>query len=143
MNYNEKNQEMKKVVQELTDEMTKYKNLYTKANKRLFELYNNYLDCICDDLSGLSNELIYNDLDVEVDNIVESRFNDDTGFVIINLNFGINIGNINYINKSINKIFKYENEELFGKNISILQPQSMGKFHNKFLKNYNLSLCKY
>ena len=38
LNYNEKNQEMKKVVQELTDEMTKYKNLYTKANKRLFEL---------------------------------------------------------------------------------------------------------
>ena len=26
LNYNEKNQEMKKVVQELTDEMTKYKN---------------------------------------------------------------------------------------------------------------------
>ena len=123
---------MKKNVSKTWKEITEI----SKNNKRLFELYKNYLDCICDDLSGLSNELIYNDLDVEVDNIVESRFNDDTGFVIINLNFGINIGNINYINKSINKIFKYENDELIGKNISILQPQSMGKFHNKFLKNY-------
>jgi len=109
---------------------------FSKNHNKLNNLYMLYKDYICDDNDDtLSNEKSKK-LEIDLNDNVHKRFFDDTGFIIVNSNLGINIGNINYHNKTINKIFKYNNDELIGKNISIIQPDSIGKVHNKIISNF-------
>ena len=111
------------------------------SNKKIILMYNYFLEHICDDITNIvkgeekkDEEPSKNQYDE--DNIVNTRFYDDTGFVIIDSNLGPNIGSITYNNRRFNKMFSYSNEELLGKNINALIPESIGRFHDELVLNF-------
>lgn len=112
--------------------------LITTSNRKIIELYGKYLEFICDDLSApvQENKRVTNIGEIDHNDVVFTRFNDDTGFMIINLSLGPLIGNIHYYNKAINKILYYSSDYLYGKNINIIMPNAIGEAHNQILTNF-------
>lgn len=110
--------------------------LITDQNKQINDIYNSYLTIICDNKNGLitkETKTRNDDNDEEHDDLVETRFYDDIGLFIINVTFGPDIGIITYYNRNVCKLFNFKPDELLGKNISILQPDCIGKVHNEIL----------
>lgn len=52
-------------------------------------------------------------------------------------------GTIQLCNPACEKLFGYSTEELIGKNVSVLMPESYSKHHDKHMENYRVSEKKY
>ena len=105
-----------------------------------FELYNEYIVQINDDdikkreLDSFKKSLINIDDDLN-SNFYSILFNKDTGIVIASKDKGTE-GIIKHYNKTIEKIFKYSDQELKDKNINILMPKIIANKHLIFMENY-------
>lgn len=122
------------------NKLWKKMKLITSDNKKVNDLYIKYLEFICDDtspnLSLKDNKKNIFSNDIDFNDIVFSRFSEETGFFIVNLSLGPLIGSIHYYNKSIDKILGYSNEYLYGKNISVILPSSISICHNYILTKF-------
>jgi len=109
----------------------------TKNNRKINDIYKAYNEFICDDLSlnDLENSK-KGSMEQDKDDLVHARFFDDTAFIIIDSSLDTNLGNINSYNKAVCKLLKYDKDELLGKNISVIQTDSIGKVHNRILVNF-------
>lgn len=119
--------------------------LISNQNKKIIELYTNYLENICDDMNNPilesggnwnNDSFVNKNLDIDHNDVVVNRFNDDVGFIIISLSLGPQIGTIQYYNKQIGKIFNYSPEYLLGKNVNVLMPTMIGNVHDQILTNF-------
>ena len=105
-----------------------------------FELYNEYIVQINDDdiknreLDAFKKNLINQDDDLN-SNFYSILFNKDTGLVIVSKDIGTE-GIIKHYNKTIEKIFKYSDQELKEKSIDILMPKIIANKHSSFMENY-------
>ena len=105
-----------------------------------FELYNEYIVQINDDdikkreLDSFKKSLINIDDDLN-SNFYSILFNKDTGIIIVSKDKGTE-GIIKHYNKTIEKMFKYSDQELKEKNIDILMPKIIANKHSIFMENY-------
>lgn len=112
--------------------------LISSNNKKINDLYMKYQEYICDDLTFAivdNSKKTSQSNNINISDIVFSRFNDDTGFIIVDMNKET-IGNINYYNKIINKILGFQSEFLYLKNICTIIPDSIGDNHNDIMNNF-------
>lgn len=58
-----------------------------------------------------------------------------TGIIIISGN-AKDLGNIKYVNNYLQKISGFVSSELINKNINLIMPDNIGKYHNLYLKNF-------
>ena len=115
-------------------------NIYNGVNG-IFELYSNYVDIINNDFTTKRNlDLIkkkYEKITLDKLNInyFNSLFGKDTGIIIGSGDLGQE-GKIITYNKIITDIFGYNNDELKGKNCTILMPKLLSDIHNSFIERY-------
>lgn len=109
--------------------------LITNQNKHITNLYNEYLNIVCDNKVVIKEEKTKTEDEDEVDDIVDTRFYEDVIIFIISTDISNELGNIHYTSKNIAQ-FGYSQNDLVGKNISVVQPEGVGKAHNEILVNY-------
>ena len=59
----------------------------------------------------------------------------EVGVIVVNGNKE-SIGRIEYINYSFMNIFGYTKEEIIGRNVSVIMPLNIGKYHNQYIINF-------
>ena len=105
-----------------------------------FELYNEYIIQINDDdikkrqLEDFKKKAIIQDDDLN-NNFYSILFDNDTGIIIVSKDKGTE-GIIKHWNKTIEKLFKYYDQDLKDKNINVLMPKIFEKKHSLFMENY-------
>lgn len=112
-------------------------NLITDRNKQIRYLYYNYLHTICDVTDSFHESRIEepeNDSELEDDDLVENRFDDEISLFIIDTSFGSEIGFIRYYNDTVCRCFGFDSNELINKNISLLMPETIAKVHNAIIE---------
>ncbi len=114
-------------------------SLYSGINE-VFDFYSDYVEQINDD-SFLKRELesIKRKNETSSDSINQNYYNlmfkSETGICICNGDNGKE-GLIEKVNLEFEKIFKFTNNELIGKDISILMPKIFSNQHKEFMQNY-------
>ena len=108
-------------------------------DKVITRLYCAFLSRIC--YEDGESEAIYDKKYIEIfngsDELFNNRFVSDTGVILIECNKLNSPGTITYVNQSLLKISKYTSKkELVGNNLSLIQPEIIGRNHNKILKRY-------
>ena len=114
-------------------------NLITDRNKQIRYLYYDYLHTICDVTDSLHESQIEepeNDSELEDDDLVENRFDDEISLFIIDTSFGSEIGFIRYYNDTVCRCFGFDSNELINKNISLLMPETIAKVHNAIIEEF-------
>ena len=127
-NYINKKIYVSKIFNKITD--------ISKSNEKINITFRVYNEIICDDFSIVESDQKKHNNDLFRLDLVHARFFDDTGFIIIDSSIHNTIGNINSYNKAICKLLKFDSEELIGKNLSIIQSDSIAKVHNKMILNF-------
>ena len=107
-------------------------SLITTSNLRIHHLYAHYQQTICD-TTPLEPPVQAASDDDDVDDIVESRFNDDIALMIIDSALSTEIGYVRYYNLTFMNIFSFGADELINKNVSLIMPSTIGKVHNDIL----------
>jgi len=124
----------KQTIDKLWDDIFQTYNGYNE----LFELYENYVECINDDSLTLRELLKTKNKNFALEgifNYYNTLFNNDTCIVICSGDKGKE-GNIEKVSSNISQFFGYKEEEVKGINIGALMPKMFEREHKSFMQRH-------